>query len=444
MNAGTVYTDSSTTARGDAFIDSRAYSYPDGSRLSMQRIRTKDAGAPAQDLGKMTVSGSEGLLRWYDKQEAVWHVVPLKAGTYPAGTYHISTDKGSAIIVPSQTYLDHSNGMIEHLPACNGTLVISEVQDGFLFTLRTPALPANVHAEWFLLRSANQLVDWNRAESAQKWSIYSFTGDNRWCMTGYYYLAPESYYPAGANYYHNLPAAYIAGRMMRDEGQPASAFLGLAMLDVMGGLCNEEGYWPSLSGSVWLRDDYGIEPGYFDTRFNVDLATAQLNAVNRYGISEWKTGLIRFGDYLRGYCERHHFSFDLEGRPGWLVQDYAHKNGGSPTHSSLNHHAAIAVFLYRLTTLTGEKRFADTAEILTCGIEHSASQWLKPDGDLYYAYMPDGSFDRADYPYLTYNDLLELQSCISAARGAASGALDTLLTSKRQWMDARGIVEYNQ
>ena len=175
----------------------------------------------------------------------------------------------------------------------------------------------------------------------------------------------------------------------------------------------------------------------------MDLATAQLNAVKRYQITQWKDDLIRFGDYLSGYCERHHFSNSQDGKEGWLVQDYAHKDGGSPTHCSLNHQAASAVFLYRLSGLTQEPRFARTADLLTQGIENSASQWIKPDGDLYYAYMPDGSYDRADYAYLTYNDLLELQECVTAARGTASQALDSLLSSKRQWMDTNGVTGYN-
>lgn len=445
-NQGPVNTDSSTSARGDSTIDSRSYSFTDGSRLSMQRMRTRETGAPAQEIGKMTVAGTSGMLRWYDSAEDAWHVVNLAAGTYPMGTYHISTDQGSAIVVPPQVYLDHSNGMIEHLPAYNGSLVISPTAGGFLLTLKVPALPANVHAEWLLVRSDRQLVDWNNPESAPKWAIYSFTGDNRWCMTGYYYLAPNSYYPWGQNYYNNLPAAYIAGRMMRDSNQPASMMIGLAMIDVMRGLRTEEGTLLSLAGSNWLRDDYNIGPGYFDTRFNVDFCTAQMNAVSRYAISQWNTELIRFGDYLRSYATLHHFAANATGKQeGWLVQDYAHKDGGKPTHCSLNHQAASAVFFYRLAAVTKETRFTEMAEQLTRGIENTAPLWIKENGDLYYAYMPNGTYDRADYPFLTYNDLLELQQEVSAARGGLpSAAIQSLLDSKRAWMDANGITEYNK
>lgn len=441
---GAVSVEASTVMRGSAWFDTRTYAYPDGTRLSMQRLRTVGGSEAAQDLGKLTLAGEMGSLRRYDAGKGEWYSVPLQAGTYPAGTYHLATAKGSAILVTSQAYLDHSNGMIEHLPACDGSLVIAQSADGFLFTLRTPALPAGVHAEWFLLRSDKQLVDWARPDSLEKWSIYCFTGMNRWCMTGYYYLAPDTYYPYAPNYYNNLPAAYIAGRMLRDVAQPASMYLGLAMLDVMEGLRNEEGYLPSLAGSTWLFNDYGIGPGYFDTRFNVDLAVALLNAVGRYQVDDWKPDLIAFGDFLCGYAERHHYTVSDGVAEGWLVQDYAHPNGNLPTHCSLNHLAAEAVLLYRLAALTGESRFTETAELLTRGIEFTARSWIAENGDLHYYRLPDGTFGRTDYAYLTYNDLLELQQLVTDSRGAPSAELGVLLLAKKQWMDANGVTDYNQ
>lgn len=43
------------------------------------------------------------------------------------------------------------------------------------------------------------------------------------------------------------------------------------------------------------------------------------------------------------------------------------------------------------------------------GIENTAAKWIMPDGDLYYSYGNNGRMITGDYPYLTYNDLLELQ-----------------------------------
>lgn len=48
------------------------------------------------------------------------------------------------------------------------------------------------------------------------------------------------------------------------------------------------------------------------------------------------------------------------------------------------------------------------------GIEQSELLWYKSDGDLNYSYKPDGTCSGQDYPYLTYNDLLELQRLYAA------------------------------
>ena len=89
----------------------------------------------------------------------------------------------------------------------------------------------------------------------------------------------------------------------------------------------------------------------------------------------------------------------------------------SPTHASLNHHAAEAEFLYRMADAVNEDSYAVLADRMVRGIEQSELLWYKPDGDLNYSYKPDGTCSGQDYPYLTYNDLLELQRLYAARHG---------------------------
>ena len=49
-----------------------------------------------------------------------------------------------------------------------------------------------------------------------------------------------------------------------------------------------------------------------------------------------------------------------------------------------------------------------------------------------------------DYAYLTYNDLLELQQYVAESRGTPSALINGLLTSKKLWMDANGVTDYNK
>ena len=129
----------------------------------------------------------------------------------------------------------------------------------------------------------------------------------------------------------------------------------------------------------------------------------------------WLDKTRKYADFLVSFAEQHHFTFGAGDDEGWLVQDYWHPNGeSSPTHASLNHHAAEAEFLYRMADAVDEDSYAVLADRMVRGIEQSELLWYKPDGDLNYSYKPDGTCSGQDYPYLTYNDLLELQRLYAA------------------------------
>ena len=49
-----------------------------------------------------------------------------------------------------------------------------------------------------------------------------------------------------------------------------------------------------------------------------------------------------------------------------------------------------------------------------------------------------------DYPYLTYNDLLELQRLWTKRHGTANEAVSKLIVSKLAWMNKNGITGYNK
>lgn len=64
------------------------------------------------------------------------------------------------------------------------------------------------------------------------------------------------------------------------------------------------------------------------------------------------------------------------------------------------------------------------------------------NGDLHYAVFSNGSYGLQDYPYLTYNDLFELQALLKEAGREPSAVLELLMQSKRRWMDANGVSGY--
>ena len=437
-------TDATANSR-DAVQQLRTYTDTAGCTVYMGRIAPQGAESKAQSVAQYALPGTTGLVRSYSLAEDSWTEIPIEDGlTLGRGMYFVRTDQVEAILVTPLTYTGHGNGMIEYLPDADGTLSIRPVNGGYMLTLSTAALSAGTYSDFLVLLSDQLLIDWTDPVSLARWSNYRFTDANRWCCDGYYYTAPSSYYPTGENYFYPLPAAHIAGKMARNAGDPASRALGLAMIDIMREKQNEYGFIPSQAGSEWLKGDYNIDPGYFDTRFNTDFWLANLNAAENFGVTEWLDRVVRYADFLMEFASTNHFAFGSGENEGWLVADYWHPNGVNRiTHSSLNHHASEAVFLYRLTEVTGDDRFALFADRMVRGIELTADRWLMANGSLYYAYLPDGSMMDGDYPSLTYNDLLDLQTLVIRRRGTESAAIATLLDSKLDWMLANGVTDYN-
>lgn len=422
----------------------RRYTDTEGCVVEMGRAAAQ-LDAPAHTAAVFRMEGSKGTVRWYDRTSGQWNEQPLETGTLPGGMYFIRVDGVDSIVVTPQSYVAHDYGLIEYLPDSAGGLTVTKEDGGFTFGLQAGALQAGAYSDYLLLTSDQQLIDWTQDASLARWSNYRFTDDNRWCYDGYYYIEPEAYYPYGENYYYGLPAAYIAGKMARDEGEPASRALGLAMIDVMRVKQNEYGFIPTQAGSVWLKGDYDIDPGFYDTRFNTAFWLANLDAAETFGVTAWLDRTLVYADFLTAHAQQHHISVGEGEDEGWLVEDYWHPNGlGKPTHSSLNHHAAEAVFLYRLANYTGDSAYAELADRMVRGIENTAEQWVKPDHNLYYSYKPDGTVSGNDYPSLTYNDLFDLQQLYTARYGVQNEAIQMLMDNKLQWMQQNNVTDYNR
>lgn len=443
---GPVTRTESTAESRDAVQQLRTYTDTAGCTVYMGRIQPQGAACEGQTAAQYVLTGAEGTVRSYSVETGQWSVTPLENKmSLGKGMYFVRTDQSEAVLVTPLTYTGRENGMIEYLPDYDGALSIQKTSDGYTLSLSVAALPGNSYSDYLALCADSFLIDWDDPDVVARWTNYRFTDSNRWCYDGYYYTAPSDYYPSGENYFHPLPAAYIAAKMARDTGEPASRALGLAMIDIMREQQNEYGFIPSQAGSGWLNRDYDIDPGYFDTRFNTSFWQANIDAAETFGVSEWLDATIKYADFLMGFAADHHFSFGSAADEGWLVEDYWHENGkGKTTHCSLNHHAAEAVFLYRLTNATGDGRYAAFADRLVRGIELTAGLWPMEDNNLYYAYLPDGTMMTGDYPYLTYNDLLDLQSLYVQRHGSESEAIASLIRTKLSWINANGVTGYNQ
>ena len=423
--------------------DSREYQLPNGDLFYQQRLSYYEDARDQQQVvaAVIHVQGNGGTIRRYDPIAQAWNIGELAEGQYAGHMYFIDTDQQSLIITAPLNYYSRTNQTLEAVPDDTGSLEIRREADDWLVILYARTLPGG-QSEYFYLRGEDPLIDWSQSGSSA-WSSYDFSYNNRWCYVGYYYLAPSQYIPSGENYYHRLPAAYIASQMAFNDSRGAQD-LALCMLDVMLELQNKAGWFPTYAGTDWLLQDYQIGPGFYDTRFNSDLMKAVIQLAQSYQIEEFTRAAWRYGTFYLGMAAANHFDItDAAGQTGWLVYDYYSPAAQSPTHCSLNHQAAEIMVLYRLNELTGDPQYEQLAQKMLLGITNLGSRWIKGNGSLHYAYLPDGNCGMDDYLYLTYNDLYQLQQLLVKRYGQENAGLAQLLATKLAWLQRNHVSGYD-
>ncbi|MDO4733585.1 MAG: hypothetical protein Q4B50_08765, partial [Bacillota bacterium] len=219
--------------------ESKIYILPNGD--SFHQIRC--SFSPEAEAGEVVLDflrlPQDCSMRRYSQENAEWFVSQLGAGQISSGQYHCSHADGSALLLTPLSYRQQENQMLEYLPEQDGFFRSTAVPDGWRLEFCVPISPGG-QAECFYIVSKQALVDWENVAEQELWAGYDFTGANRWCYAGYYYLAPENYIPSGENYFHRLPAAYIAAQCVEKEGR-LCASLALPMLHVMLELQNDQG-----------------------------------------------------------------------------------------------------------------------------------------------------------------------------------------------------------
>lgn len=442
-NDGAVRIERPQSRGADFFRESRQYSLPNGDFFYQQRLSYSMAAQPRQLVAAtILLQGGAGTMRRYVPESGQWQINELAEGVYDNHMYFIETEQQSMIVMPTLSYLARENDMLEAVPDHSGTMELRLYQGGWLIVLYAPVLPGG-SGEYFYLLSQGQLLDWEGNDGAASWASYDFSRENRWCYDGYYYEAPYNYIPSGENYFYRLPAAFIAADLAFNQNR-AAADLSLCMLDVMLELQNEDGWFPTIAGSEWLLNDYQIGPGFYDTRFNSDLMKSLLHLAIERETPHFAAAALDYGAWYLRMARGHHFTlYDENNNPGWLVFDYFHPDGQLPTHCSLNHQLAQIIVLFYLYDLSGDPQYEQTAWKMINGVNIVGSDWIKNNGSLHYAYLPDGSCGLDDYLYLTYNDLYELQNMLVQRYGEPDPGLAELLATKLAWMKRNRVTGYS-
>ena len=414
----------------------RQYTLDNGDRVIFGRLSAgKDASYHAVRTDRL--DAETGTVWYYDTDKKDWASAPL--GELELGTTCAYIDGDG------QDYFIYTPIGYELLENCSlrdngsrGYLRIFRSGNHWSVRMFGASLHAGEVCDYTVVTSAAEedLIDFSKPNYRDNWKNYCHDGDGRTCYDGYYFPAPELYIPHGRDVRYRCVDAYFASSMSWQTEIVRCAFdLSPALLDTMALQQNEAGYFPSMSESTWLRDDYGVTPGYYDTRFNSDLLLLFHAQMGKTG--GFEDVVDRYLAFYQDFAREHHYETDSG---GWLVWDY--NNSTSPVHCSLNHQLTEIRVLYHFDQLLDRPELTALADRMLLGIEDTCQDWIKEDGDLHYCRRSDGSYGRPDYPYLTYDDLLTLQKELIAMGRERCEALDTLMAAKRSWMEENGVTGY--
>ena len=413
----------------------RGYAFSSGDQVVMGRIRPDGETVAAT----VELPGGSGVIRFVS-DSGDWVETPLAAGTYTASTVEIVQDGGTFFCYLPKTYEVGERQTLTYLPEADGFLTVAAAGDGWTVTLTARGEEGTV-ADYTWMRASDPLLDWFYGSDPENWYNYTQDGAGKWCYDGYYRTTPDTYVPTGPNGLYRCPASYVVQSMVEAAADRQSArSLALAMADTLIRGQNDLGYWETGPESQWLSTDYGIGPGFYDTRFNTELADLCGALYRLTGGDFLRDALERYCDFYLSMAEAHHRE---TASGGWLVEDYWGSDAAAPVHTSLNHLLAECLAAYHLAEILDRADLREAADRMLLAVEDTAPDWINGEGNLHYRCNSDGTYGGSDYPYLTYNDLLALQQYLVASGRGPSEALTYLMDAKRAWMDANGVTEYN-
>ncbi|KLH98716.1 hypothetical protein AA984_15215 [Brevibacillus formosus] len=391
----------------------------------------------------LRVPGNNAVFRYNEYQDnkfekSVWKIIKLNDVQFlPLSTGFIETENRNIWISMPNVYANLGKGTIEEKFDLQEQIQVIKDEEGYLLEITLPVYQGLISEIW-ALESNDKLVRWDYGRMSDIWLTLDLNRKGKWSYDGYYVKSPSTYLPYNKNSFWRIPENYILKSFIYTGESRIAEDMGYVMLETALKNQEAEGYWKSLPASTWLQNDYGIQDGFFDTRFNIGQADLLLEGCKKYQEEKFCKATQRFADYFSNHAEKNHFNV-LGGKVGWLVEDYAHPNGNWPTHVSLNHQLAEINYLYKMYNHFHNENYKVLAEKLLYGIENIGGKWITESSDLHYAYFPNGTLGRPDYPYLTFNDLQETQKWQREIYGTENDKLNQLIQSKKKWMQSNNI-----
>lgn len=374
-----------------------------------------------------------------DHQRSQWSLRNAGAPLYtelPAQSVHIHDRSTYAFLTYIQIFERSENGVYTEWRDERRAVKLSP--DGAV--LQLPQQARTVVEHWGMI-SSSPLVDLDQEANQALLQLADLNMARKWAMEGPLELTPSTYYPTSPSSFFKNPSFAVAQRFLDDGEDRFFKNMSIIALYTAARTIHEDGYWPISTRSEWLYRDYGIEAGYYDTRWSTDAAVFLLDGYRTYGESIYLEAASRYAEFLLDYAEKYHYR--TEGG-GILVWDYMKFDSDQvrPVHVSLNHLLSEMNFLYEIYQITGEDRYLHTAERMRTAVHDTGASWVTEAGDLHYRIQPDGTYTGKDYPLLTLKDLRISQSLIQEIEGEADPIFAYLIEAKEDYLRKHNLPLY--
>ncbi len=392
-------------------------------------------------ISRFYLPGDKGTVTYFN--EGKYLEEPLQTGDLPMdGKLMLQTETYGYVLGQAYSYTPLGNGTVESLEE-RYPIRVSRKNGKWVITYRFPHIKDSFGMMWGIGLSGDNL-ELETKLNRPSWTSYDVDIKARILNDGYYYKSPSTYEPSTQMAYWRIPSMYLVTAMIEERESLASDLLGQSLLFTGVNNLNEEGFLPSLPKSEWLEEEYSIKSGFFDTRFNADMIETYFKAYKAFERGSYRKTYLTLADYYIKHIQNEHILVEKEDKEGWLVEDYSHSDQEVVVHSSLNHQLQAIHMLLLLYEEEGMEDYQTTANKMLEGIRLTKDKWVMDDGNLEYAYLPDGTMGYVDYPYLTYNDMYDVQSDLLRIYGEEDRVLRYLMNTKLKWMKENNITEYKQ
>lgn len=378
-----------------------------------------------------TIDYPDGVI---DNQRSQWQEIAIASFPFslPRSLTFIESQDCSLALGMMDVFQHRGNGVIKEIYDQTPAARVSTEQNATLYEMTLPGLPETESRTWGVITSEPFGV-WQ--DIADQLRVADLNRYRKFWVDGVYYLTPESYVPSDPRGFWRNPAHHVGKAFLQTPGELPRALAVSSMYAAIR-TQNPAGYWPTTPKSNWLANDYGFGPDFYDTRFNTDGAIFLLKAYQVFGEPKALNAAERYAAFLISFAGRH--SHKTAGG-GYLVPDYMDAQGRAETHTSLNHLVTEMNFLYELFLATGREEYKSVAEKIRLAVKDTRDGWIKPDGNLWYARLPDGHFGLQDYATLTLKDLRLSQRWIQEIEGKTDPDFQTLIDAKTSYNRRHGL-----